>query len=1018
MNEETKFKPTLNKPVNDQSKKFEKNSNSIMIQNGIKLNEENKGKLLKRHKLFDLDKMEVLVSSEPILKALYSKLEQRGKPYFGFHMNENIMSYIFNSQIITDSNNFQKYKNTQIPEKAKKVDKSGIKQIEKRGKEKMKKFKRDLKSKENEIEENQEGREENMPQPTNPNIEHEIPSIDDETDIIIDDLIDKFMVFGGSEFIGEFPDMKSALENAKNWKAKHSTYPKTWLVTSNGSYNQLDDDGNVINETTTAASAGGAAGYVGYAGPAAWGSGDLMKTKGKSKVMRKPIWNMGTIVNEDYLINSENFERLFKFLDEQNDIDYIQTNSDAYGDLKNMNGDNINIIKNDIKNKKMDNPNLETVKEEKNLNEKAVSKKQQKFMGMVHALQTGQIKPSEVSDSIKKAAKTMKKKDVKDFASTKHEDLPERVDENIVLPLENLYKNEINQGKTDKEAAMILLNRLTKGKYTSWDENKINEFVEKIIKAMKNTNINEGNLNGEEPTKVLFLINEKDPNDPDLFAYFPEENYDSNGILKTGYSHVGQHSAVHPDYAAKSREATPEEFADLKAELESIGYNLEVLNREGVNENEENDENLQPDENDCFIQDNTRGGYDVSCDGKFIGNYEEMDIALNIVKQWKLKSNWYPSTWFVSDHGNVSLIDDEGNIIKESSILEPIEGTMAMSPDPIDQSTMPRGMNTDSGGMSEEFDFNKINEELDNYKLHHNRLKKLNEDRKPSSLILKDRLGVDNQKNFKKDLSHSGTKEIIDIEKELQYKDQQTDIKDPQKLSQDIEKTELKATKGNALENVGDSANDKGNEIPKRNLTDEEMDEVNKYRLGMQDLVYDNETGERFEDRMKNDMGDRLYKEREEKMKFRAEAPMYNKDTQPTEKGKKVSVQYNKDKSMWNQRSGLQETFISGKYFDELGKKRIIDFELKNVTICESKENLFELDLVGVGNNLELNENLNKFINEFQFYTDGVKVFHGKKTVKLIEENKSDDFDKMKHLLSYNPKDFVNTKKIKANRGF
>ena len=81
----------------------------------------------------------------------------------------------------------------------------------------------------------------------------------------------------------------------------------------------------------------------------------------------------------------------------------------------------------------------------------------------------------------------------------------------------------------------------------------------------------------DEPvTKVLFLVNEKDPENSDLFAYFPEET--SHGNYKTAYSHIGQHSSVSPEYAKESRPATPEEYAPLKAELESIGYNLDVLN--------------------------------------------------------------------------------------------------------------------------------------------------------------------------------------------------------------------------------------------------------------------------------------------------------------------------------------------------------------------------------------------------------------------------------------------------------
>jgi len=62
-------------------------------------------------------------------------------------------------------------------------------------------------------------------------------------------------------------------------------------------------------------------------------------------------------------------------------------------------------------------------KGEQELDEKAVSKKQQKFMGMVHATQKGEKAPSK---EVAKVAKSMGKKDAEDFASTKHKGLPEK----------------------------------------------------------------------------------------------------------------------------------------------------------------------------------------------------------------------------------------------------------------------------------------------------------------------------------------------------------------------------------------------------------------------------------------------------------------------------------------------------------------------------------------------------------------------------------------------------------------
>ena len=60
---------------------------------------------------------------------------------------------------------------------------------------------------------------------------------------------------------------------------------------------------------------------------------------------------------------------------------------------------------------------------EKQVDEKAVSKKQQRFMGMVHAAQKGE-KPA--SKKVANVAKGMGKKDAEDFAATKHKGLPEK----------------------------------------------------------------------------------------------------------------------------------------------------------------------------------------------------------------------------------------------------------------------------------------------------------------------------------------------------------------------------------------------------------------------------------------------------------------------------------------------------------------------------------------------------------------------------------------------------------------
>ena len=78
----------------------------------------------------------------------------------------------------------------------------------------------------------------------------------------------------------------------------------------------------------------------------------------------------------------------------------------------------------------------------------------------------------------------------------------------------------------------------------------------------------------------------------------------------------------------------------------------------------EQEDKIEPEDDDFYIADNTRGGYDISVEGKNIGHEIELEDALNLIKQWMKKHNFYPSIWFVNDHGNMILIDDNGNEIK------------------------------------------------------------------------------------------------------------------------------------------------------------------------------------------------------------------------------------------------------------------------------------------------------------------------------------------------------------------
>ena len=79
------------------------------------------------------------------------------------------------------------------------------------------------------------------------------------------------------------------------------------------------------------------------------------------------------------------------------------------------------------------------------------SKQQQKLMGIVRAIQSGDMEPSKASKQAQSMAKSMSKSDVKDFASTKHKGLPKKVKkENMgVASMYIVRKPTANMQETD-----------------------------------------------------------------------------------------------------------------------------------------------------------------------------------------------------------------------------------------------------------------------------------------------------------------------------------------------------------------------------------------------------------------------------------------------------------------------------------------------------------------------------------------------------------------------------------------
>lgn len=81
-----------------------------------------------------------------------------------------------------------------------------------------------------------------------------------------------------------------------------------------------------------------------------------------------------------------------------------------------------------------------------------------------------------------------------------------------------------------------------------------------------------------EPTKVLFR---KWNSSGEIIALFPAipGNTMNKSTTCLCYEHVGQHGSACLDLSPHTTTAKPHEYADLKRELEAIGYSLRVVKR-------------------------------------------------------------------------------------------------------------------------------------------------------------------------------------------------------------------------------------------------------------------------------------------------------------------------------------------------------------------------------------------------------------------------------------------------------
>jgi hypothetical protein len=79
---------------------------------------------------------------------------------------------------------------------------------------------------------------------------------------------------------------------------------------------------------------------------------------------------------------------------------------------------------------------------------------------------------------------------------------------------------------------------------------------------------------------------------------------------------------------------------------------------------------LEPEEHDGYITDRPFRGYDVSMEGKFLGNVTEYDDAEQLLREQA--HGFWPNVWFIDDHGGHRLVEMDWDV-KRNPPAEPWE---------------------------------------------------------------------------------------------------------------------------------------------------------------------------------------------------------------------------------------------------------------------------------------------------------------------------------------------------------
>jgi len=185
----------------------------------------------------------------------------------------------------------------------------------------------------------------------------------------------------------------------------------------------------------------------------------------------------------------------------------------------------------------------------------AKSKQQQKFMGIVKAIQQGDEPASKFSKSAQDAAEDMKEKDVEDFASTKHKGLPKKVEQY----LRQKIRKEITQMISVKEA------------FTGGDRKILFVIARELADNLKKVGLKGKQLERVMSSAILSMRYDKSNLNYKKFKRFFPRGYNSKLVKRLLDKFHDQYDAVRWTFIRQAIGESVSEERDYKEEYKKYG---------------------------------------------------------------------------------------------------------------------------------------------------------------------------------------------------------------------------------------------------------------------------------------------------------------------------------------------------------------------------------------------------------------------------------------------------------------